>query len=820
MFTLASTGHSSFSDLNFSKRSSDLSEGSRHQTLKPAEFLQSKHKSERIFPVSRLRFAELELVGRDDEKKLLEKCLRRVAPKAEGNGQTGSRELVLISGYAGTGKTTLASALTKSVKRLKGLYVKGKFDLYLRDDPYSGVAAACREICGRILLMRDDEFFDKIRDELIDKLGSENLCLLINIVPELAEIVGDEVIMEDMKKQGSGETKARFNYAFRVLIRVVAKNFAPLVILLDDIQWADAATLDLLHVLIADRDNPSLMMIGIYRSNEVDEAHPLFPLIHEMRRTSEQDDFNVTEIEIGNLNVSQVNDVIMRLLSIDEPSETLGFADVCLKRTYGNVFSLLVFLEMLQTEGLLQYSLGKFKWSWDEQKILSATAATSNVVDLMKQKIEKLPDSVSQRLSIAACLGFSFEPAILNNVWTTISEQQESTELTEPGGKEDDEIESFLLLAEQEGFLEIGPDSTTAYRWVHDKVQEAAISLVPPDKLPILKAQVGNILVRELDDKYVDSYIFTVVNLLHEGGVPEDESERIQLAELSLRASRKAKDQSAFESAGKYATIGVEALPANKWSDHYLLTLDLYSTTAEVEGFLGNIDRLEELYKEVIDQKDRPLFDKLRVYHAVISYMLGALGKHNNLSAIEILVEILAQLGLSFPKRKRAISRLTKSGTRKAKKSMSSLRLEDISNLPVMQDPVHLETMRLLDQLFTATYMAASDLMPLTIFERIRLTLEHGLSEYSTLAFAGLALYFRDDPALASKTGTFARLVMTIIDSKNVDAKAEMWLTTFVFCWTEPITRMSSRLLKSYETGLSVGDNENAIWVSFSLQYP
>jgi predicted ATPase len=502
----------------------------------------------------------------------------------------------------------------------------------------------------------------------------------------------------------------------------------------------------------------------------------------------------------------------MRLLSIDEPSETLGFADVCLKRTYGNVFSLLVFLEMLQTEGLLQYSLGKFKWSWDEQKILSATAATSNVVDLMKQKIEKLPDSVSQRLSIAACLGFSFEPAILNNVWTTISEQQESTELTEPGGKEDDEIESFLLLAEQEGFLEIGPDSTTAYRWVHDKVQEAAISLVPPDKLPILKAQVGNILVRELDDKYVDSYIFTVVNLLHEGGVPEDESERIQLAELSLRASRKAKDQSAFESAGKYATIGVEALPANKWSDHYLLTLDLYSTTAEVEGFLGNIDRLEELYKEVIDQKDRPLFDKLRVYHAVISYMLGALGKHNNLSAIEILVEILAQLGLSFPKRKRAISRLRKSGTRKAKKSMSSLRLEDISNLPMMQDPVHLETMRLLDQLFTATYMAASDLMPLTIFERIRLTLEHGLSEYSTLAFAGLALYFRDDPALASKTGTFARLVMTIIDSKNVDAKAEMWLTTFVFCWTEPITRMSSRLLKSYETGLSVGDNENAIW--------
>ena len=491
------------------------------------------------------------LVGRDDEKELLEQCLERVAPHPQEKKVTRSRELVLISGNSGTGKTALASALAKSVKRLHGLYVQGKFDIYLRDEPYSGIAAACREICGRILLMRDDESFDKIRDELIAKLGSENLCLLINIIPELAEIVGDEVIMDDMKKQAGGEIKARFNYAFRILIQMVARHFAPLVILLDDLQWSDAATLDLLQVLITDRDNPSLMVIGIYRSNEVDESHPLSPLICELKRSSEQDDFNVTEIEIGNLSTSQVNEVIMSLLSIDDPEKTRPLADLCYKRTYGNVFSLLVFLKMLQSEGLLYYSLGKFKWGWDEQKILSTTAATSNVVDLMKQKIEKLPPSVGQRLSIAACLGFSFEPAILNTVWTTISEQEESREEAELGN--DDDIGSFLALVEQEGFIEVEPGSSSAYRWVHDKVQEAAISLVPSEELPILKAQVGKILVRELDDKHLDSYIFTIVNLLHEGGVPEDEPERVQLAKLSLRASKKAEDQSAFESAGKYA---------------------------------------------------------------------------------------------------------------------------------------------------------------------------------------------------------------------------------------------------------------------------
>jgi predicted ATPase len=254
-----------------------------------------------MFPVSRLRFSTLELIGRDDEI-LLETCLNRLTP--EGEEQGGSRELVLISGNAGTGKTALASTLTESVKRLHGLYVKGMFDIYLRDEPYSGIAVACCEICGRILLMSDNEYFDKIRDELIDKLSSENLCLLLNIMPELAEIVGDEVIMDDMKKQTSGETKARFNFAFRILIQFVASHFAPLVILLDDLQWCDAVTLDLLQVLISDRDNPSLMVIAIYRTHEVDESHSLSPLICALKRSSEQDDFNVTEIQIGNLGTS------------------------------------------------------------------------------------------------------------------------------------------------------------------------------------------------------------------------------------------------------------------------------------------------------------------------------------------------------------------------------------------------------------------------------------------------------------------------------------------------------------------------------------
>jgi hypothetical protein len=197
----------------------------------------------------------------------------------------------------------------------------------------------------------------------------------------------------------------------------------------------------------------------------------------------------------------------------------------------------------------------------------------------------------------------------------------------------------------------------------------------------------------------------------------------------------------------------------------------------------------------------------------MISYMGGALGRPND--AIELIVEILAHYNVCFPKRKAVRLVSTLSGFLKAKCKMNSLRQEDISNLPMMTDPVHLEMMRLLDQLFMTAYLAENDLMPLSIFASIQLTLEHGLCEYSAARFAGLALLVgvaSGDMALASKTGTFARLVMNEVECKHMDARAELWLNAFVFCWTDPIARMSSRFLRAYETGLSVGDNEYACW--------
>ncbi|KAL3938241.1 MAG: hypothetical protein SGARI_001816, partial [Bacillariaceae sp.] len=375
----------------------------------------------------------------------------------------------------------------------------------------------------------------------------------------------------------------------------------------------------------------------------------------------------------------------------------------------------------------------------------------------------------------------------------------------------------WLSLVERTGILEIEPDGTR-YRWVHDKVEEAAMSLVPKSELPTLKTVIGKILVKELDVNELDSYIFTIVNLLHETGIPRREADRVKLAELCLNASKKASGSSAFDSAGRFATIGIQALPAQAWTNQYDLALELYSSAAEAACFLGQAERLAFCYDAVLYQKDRPLSDKMRVHRAMISYMSNTLG--NPTRAVDMLLGILSEFGVKFPKGRLSRLASTITGLFKVKRKVSSLSAEEFLKMPIMDDPIQLEKMRLLDQLFIASYLGNSNLLALSILASTHLTLEHGLCEYSAPTFSALALILGDalgDVELASKTGGFAQMIMSHIDCRNMCARSELWLNGFVFCWTEPIVTMLPKFVKAYETGLSVGDNENAFYVRRSV---
>ena len=354
------------------------------------------------FTIDKLDFDSLGIYGRDQELAQIESCFERLI-----NG-VSERQLLLISGFSGTGKTRLARSLQDLIKRNKtktkgGVYVRGKFDLKLRNEPYAGIIGACAEICGNILELQltSPKRFSMVCDKIKSTLGSE-LPLLMQVIPTLCEVLGDTVdgrstagsaASGSMSSMTSEESKNRFHFAFLRFIRVVAFFFMPLVIVLDDLQWADLASLELLEVVITDRLNPNLLMVGIYRSNEVDETHVFHRILQELQDKSEEGDyFKLIKMEISNLDNDCIHKIIQDVLKCDDDANrTLGLAKVCFRKTQGNVFHLLHFLSMLHERHMLQFNFGSFKWTWDDREIETKTSASDNVVDLLRTKMTDQP---------------------------------------------------------------------------------------------------------------------------------------------------------------------------------------------------------------------------------------------------------------------------------------------------------------------------------------------------------------------------------------------------------------------------------------------
>ena len=368
------------------------------------------------FTVNRLNFRFRSLFGRDREIQLLNKSLQQA---------NRLKQLIIIRGYSGVGKTALAETLRKPTTRAGGVFARGKFDLNQRNKPYQGIATACEDICSRLAALRYEDFeryrmgCEKIRLTLGRELG-----LMEKVVPLLADLMDlhsstERALEDSMDRGGSQEAKSRFIYAFQRLITAFSETFQPLVISIDDLQWADAASLDLLQSIVAHESISNLVLLGIYRSNEVSDSHILSKMIRECRPVAVENRFSMVEIHIGCLDVSSVHSLIQDVLGSTE-AKTLNLADLCHRKTNGNVFFLLHYLMLLNERSLLTFNFGSLRWEWDEADIELRTNATENVVDLLQSKMKDLKPNDKKALELAACFGNAFSLDTFSIAWEEI----------------------------------------------------------------------------------------------------------------------------------------------------------------------------------------------------------------------------------------------------------------------------------------------------------------------------------------------------------------------------------------------------------------
>src|SRR5438105_533242 len=497
----------------------------------------------------------------------------------------GTPELVLVSGYSGIGKSSVVSELHKVLVPPRGLFASGKFDQYKRDIPYTTLAQAFQTLIRQILVKSESEVAHW-RHALQEAVGT-NGQFIVNLIPEVEFIIGKQPPVPDLRPQ---DARNRFQLVFRRFLAAFARPEHPLALFLDDLQWLDAATLELLEHLTTDPDVRYLMLVGAYRDNEVGSSHPLTRTLETLRKAG----VRVQEIVLAPLGLDDVGALVSDALHY-ETVHVRPLTQLVHEKTAGNPFFAIQFLTALAEQGLLEFDPHAAAWIWDFARIREK-GYTDNVVGLMVGKLKRLPKTTQHAPSQLACLGNAVDIATLRLVF----------------GKSEEEMHAALWEAARAGLI-LRLDAS--YAFLHDRIQEAAYALIPEGERPAAHLRIGRVLLASMTADGLAEHLFDVANQLNRGAaLLIDRDEKRQAATLDLRAGRKAKASTAYVSACVYLAAGMALLDEKDWSSHQELAFNLWLERAECELLSGNFESAEHLIAELL-QRGASKVDQATVYH-------------------------------------------------------------------------------------------------------------------------------------------------------------------------------------------------------------
>jgi len=533
------------------------------------------------------------LYGREQDIKLLLEAFDRVAgvdntgtpadQEVETHSALARSEVMLVSGYSGIGKSALVQEIYKPITRQRGYFISGKFDQFQRNVPYSALIQAFRSLIRQLLTTGESEIA-LWRDKLLQALGS-NAQVMIEVIPELELVVGVQPPVVELPPQ---ESQNRFNLVFQNFITVFTQREHPLVMFLDDLQWADSGALKLIQLLMGRSDSQYLLLIGAYRDNEVDASHPLRTAIAALIDMG----IPTQALTLTALQRFHIQELLKDTLHNPHIESLSPLAELILEKTGGNPFFMNEFLKALYTNGLLRFSPQHQQWQWDLEQI-QAAQMTDNVVELMTQNIQKLPEASQHALKLAACIGNQFELQTLAIVRekSTLEVARELWEAVQvglilPQGKE----YKLLQVADTELCTALSELNVT-YRFRHDRVQQAAYSLIPLDQKHQVHLKIGQLLYHGLTPEQQEEQIFDLVNHLNQGlGLIQDDQLLCAIAQLNLNAGIKAKTATAYDQALDYLQQGINCIRHVGWKHHYPLMLALHQTAAEAAYLAGKFD--------------------------------------------------------------------------------------------------------------------------------------------------------------------------------------------------------------------------------------
>jgi len=738
------------------------------------------------------------LYGRDTEIARLLDAFERVAGEKYLATLQGP-ELVLLAGYLGAGKSALVSELYKPITEKRGHFVPGKYGRYQRNIPYFGLTQALNELCNQ-LLTESRALLAMWKEKILAAVG-KNGQVLIEVVPNLELIIGKQSPVSRLEPQ---ERQNRFNMVLLNFLRAMSQADHPLVIFLDDLQWADPASLQILYHIMTAEQLHYLLILGSYRANEVDNTHPLMKTVAEISASNADivpDNSNITFVKIGNLAKTDINQLIADTLHC-ELTYAQPLTDLVYEKTQGNAYFTTEFLKSLYEESLLIFDYyspaqGQLKggWRWDVEQI-QAKNITDNVINLLTNKISQLAPETQSILKWAACFGIRFELTVLTMLYThrqTIATADTS------------EVLSLLWPAIHEGLIVPLPQET--YKFQHDRVRHAAYTLGDDETKQAIHLEIGRLLLANTPVNQFEERLFDIVNQCDQGrALITEEQELVNLAALNLRAGRKAKAAAAYKPALAYLQTGVDLLATlpNTWTRYYDLNLNLHRRGSEAAYLSAEFDQMNRLIEAVLTYAQTPL-DKIPVYEIKVA----AYDSQNQIiEAVQIGLEALQLLEISFPTQPtEADIAIQINGTAK---NIQAVGLDNLLKQQPMVNPNYLAAMRLLSMMWTATYHANSTQFLLNVLTQVNLAISYGYTPDAMVAYATYAsiLCAHGEIEFGYQLGQVVLKLLEQTDRQERKAEAYAILYDLVLPWKEHLRATTKSCLSAYHVGLEVGDIE------------
>ena len=690
-------------------------------------------------------------------------------------------ELILVSGYTGIGKSSVVNELHKALVPPRGLFASGKFDQYKRDIPYATLAQAFQRLIRKVLAKSEAEL-GQWREVLLHALEPHG-DLIVGLVPELKLIVGEQ---EPVPELPASDAQRRFQLLLRRFIGVFARPEHPLALFLDDLQWLDAATLDLLEDLLTQESVPHLLLIGAYRDNEVDASHPLMRKLGSIKAAGTS---SVEEIKLGALDAQHVSQLIADALHC-ETDQVGDLAQLILQKTDGNPFFINQFLSTLTDEGLIAFDSVHSRWSWDLTRI-HAKDYTDNVADLMIGKLIRLPAATQQALQQLACLGNIATTAMLAIIHDTTEQ----------------ELHASLVAARRQELVDFLESS---YRFVHDRVHEAAYALIPTERRAECHLRIGRLLLQHIPQDKREEAIFEIVSQFEQGvALIASLEEREKIAELNLVAGKRARAAAAYASALKYFVAGTTLVAEDCWERRHDLILQLEIHRAECEFLIGDLnaaaDRLTTLSSRAAGTVEQSAVECLRVdlYHTL----------YQPDRAIAVFLDYLKKQGIEWSPH--PTSEEVQREYEGVYSRLGGRTIEDIIDLPLMSDPASLATLDVLTRGLSPTLLTDGNLLGLTICRMANLSLQHGNSDGSCQAYVWFGMIARTLFGNYEDGVRFGRLALELVEKKNLKRFQGRTYRSFaenVALWTEHIQIGCNLLRQAFEAANKIGDVTSAVY--------